>query len=173
MRQDAGMPELPAPPFVVRPAAPDDAGGCAHVHHTSWVETYSASLPADHWEHDTLERRAVRWRQRLEDGAAVTVAEVDGRVIGFAIGGPGREVGQHAPVREHEVWSLYVLAARHGTGVGQALLDAVVAPGTPAQLWVAEDNPRARRFYARNGFVPDGARHVDGEHGITSVRVVR
>ena len=30
--------------------------------------------------------------------------------------------------------------------------------GRPAYLWVLEDNLRARRFYERNGFTPDGAR---------------
>jgi hypothetical protein len=39
---------------VVRAAVPGDAAGCADVHHTSWVETYSGLLPATHWESDTL-----------------------------------------------------------------------------------------------------------------------
>ncbi|MEL7974960.1 GNAT family N-acetyltransferase [Isoptericola sp. F-RaC21] len=167
------MPETRAPSFVVRPAVPDDAAGCALVHHTSWKETYSALLPAAHWETDTLERRTAGWRRELDGGAVVAVAESGGRVVGLAIGGPGRAMSGHAPVRERELWSLYVLAARHGTGVGQSLLDAVISPGVPAQLWVAEENPRARRFYARNGFLPDGARHVDEAHGIASVRLVR
>lgn len=160
-------------PAVIRPATPDDAAGCAFVHHTSWVETYSDLLPADHWESDTLARRTARWQRRLDEGAAVTVAERGGQVVGFAIGGPGRTIGAHEPVRDRELLSLYVLAAHHGTGVGQALLDAVVAPGAPAQLWVAEDNPRARRFYARQGFRPDGAHHVDAGLGLAEVRLVR
>ncbi|WP_166851100.1 GNAT family N-acetyltransferase [Isoptericola sp. BMS4] len=160
-------------PAVIRPAAPDDAAGCAFVHHTSWVETYSRLLPADHWETDTLERRTARWQRRLDDGAAVTVAERGGQVVGFAIDGQGRRIGDHEPVRDRELLSLYVLSAHHGTGVGQALLDAVVAPGTPAQPWVAEDNPRARRFYGRNGFLPDGAGYVDDGLGLAEVRLVR
>lgn len=146
---------------------------CAYVHHTSWVETYSRLLPATYWEADTLERRTERWQGWLDGGAAVTVAEAGGQALGFAIGGTGRLVGDHPPVRDRELHSLYVLAAHHGTGIGQRLLEAVVAPGTPAQLWVAEHNPRARRFYERNGFLPDGARHVDERLGIVEVRHVR
>ena len=68
---------------------------------------------------------------------------------------------------------LYVLADHHGTGIGQLLLDAVVAPGVPAQLWVAEHNPRARRFYERNGFLPDGASFIDERLNLAEVRQVR
>ncbi len=130
-------------PFVIRAATSSDSAGCAYVHHTSWVETYSALLPAAHWESDTLARREDAWRRWLDDGAVVTVAEAHGRVVGFAIAGAGRQVGDHQPVRDRELRSLYVLGAHRGTGIGQALLDTVPAPRTPAQLWVAESNPRA------------------------------
>ncbi|MCK9794150.1 GNAT family N-acetyltransferase [Isoptericola sp. 4D.3] len=160
-------------PALIRAATPDDAAGCAFVHHTSWVETYSGLLPADHWESDTLERRTATWHRWLGGELTVTVAESGGRVVGIAFGREGRAVGGHAPVRDRELWLLYVLAAHHGTGVGQALLDAVLPPGAPAQLWVAEANPRARRFYERNGFVPDGARDVDEALGLADVRLVR
>lgn len=164
---------MPGTPVVLRPATPQDAAGCATVHHTSWVETYSGLLPAAHWESDTLERRTATWQRWLDGGADVTVAEVDGQVVGIAIGGAGRRVGDHEPVRDRELMSLYVLADHHGTGVGQVLLDAVVPQGVPAQVWVAEHNPRARRFYERNGFLPDGARFVDERLDLAEVRHVR
>ena len=162
-----------ARPFRLRPATPDDAAGCARVHRTFWVETYSALLPASHWEADTLERRKQRWRRSLENGAVVTVAEMDDEIIGFAMSGAARRIGDHAPVREQELFSLYVLAAHHGGGAGQALLEAVLPGTVPAQLWVAEENPRARRFYARNGFTPDGARFRDESLDLAEVRLVR
>jgi GNAT superfamily N-acetyltransferase len=157
----------------LRPAGPDDALGCATVHHTSWVETYSELLPASHWETDTLERRAETWRRWLDGGTAVTVAESDEQIIGFAMAHTGRRIGDHAPVRDRELYSLYVLAAHHGGGAGQALLEAALPAGTPAQLWVAEQNPRARRFYERNGFTPDGARFRDESLDLAEVRLVR
>ncbi|PRZ09346.1 ribosomal protein S18 acetylase RimI-like enzyme [Isoptericola sp. CG 20/1183] len=159
--------------FVLRAATPDDADGCAFVHHTSWVETYSGLLRADHWNSDTLAGRVATWRRWLAGDRTVTVAESGGRIVGIAFGGSGRQVGTHGPVRDRELYLLYVLAAHHGTGSGQALLDAVLPPDAPAQLWVAEHNPRARRFYERNGFVPDGARFVDEQLGLAEVRHVR
>ena len=131
------------------------------------------TAPPSHWETDTLERRTIAWRRRLDGVAAVTVAEREEQIIGFAMGGDGRQKGQHDPVRDRELYSLYMLAVHHGTGAGQALLDAVLPPGMPAYLWVAEDNPRARRFYERNGFVPDGVRYLNEHLGIAEVRCIR
>ena len=60
------------------------------------------------------------------------------------------------PPRDRELYFIYLLGAYHGTGIGQKLFGAAVGL-EPVYLWVAADNPRAHRFYARNGFRPDGA----------------
>lgn len=161
------------PPFHLRLAASGDAPGCAFVHHTAWVETYSELLPPTYWEQDTLSRRTTGWQRRLDGGTAVTVAEAGGQIIGFAMTTPARTIGAHEPVRDVELSSLYVLAAHHGRGAGQALLDAVLLPEASAQLWVLEENPRARRFYERNGFTADGARCLEEGLSLTEVRHVR
>ena len=68
---------------------------------------------------------------------------------------------------------LYVLREHHGSGAGQALLDAVLGE-EPAQLWVAEANPRAIRFYERNGFRADGATLTDpAVEDLREIRMVR
>lgn len=101
------------------------------------------------------------------------MAESGTQIIGIAITNPARALREHEPARELELSSLYVLSAHHERGVGQALLDTVLPPGTPAQLWVAERNPRARRFYGRNGFTPDGALITDDSLGLNEIRLVR
>lgn len=137
------------------------------------MQTYSELLPAECRETDTVERRAQRWRERLseERPGYLAVAVVDG-VVGFAKAGATRAKGGIPPVRPDEVWSLYVLGERDGTGVGALLLESVLAPDRPAELWVAEANPRARRFYEKHGFTPDGVRLTDGL-GIVEIRMVR
>ena len=65
--------------------------------------------------------------------------------MGFAV-----LLGHPDAPRDLELESLYVLASRHGSGAGQSLLDAVISD-RPAYLWVADNNPRARAFYTRNG----------------------
>ncbi|WP_240643924.1 GNAT family N-acetyltransferase [Antribacter gilvus] len=164
--------------FILRKAGPADADACGRVHYESWVETYTGMANDAFWERASAERSIENWRQWLDDGRDngldATIAEVDGVVVGLAFARASRENYGFAPVRDLELYTLYVLRAYHGTGIGQALLDAVVPPGTPAQLWAAEHNPRSRAFYERNGFRTDGATD-SGESfgGIAAVRMVR
>jgi GNAT superfamily N-acetyltransferase len=118
------------------------------------------------------DRFAATWARLLADSALppVVVTEVDGEVVGFAQAVPSRD---EPPVRPLELTTLYLRAAQHGSGLGQELLDAVLGDRS-ASLWVAEQNPRARRFYERNGFTPDGAREVlESWEGLVEVRLVR
>jgi GNAT superfamily N-acetyltransferase len=137
------------------------------MHHASWVEAYSDLLPPEFWDGFRPESRVALWRRLLDHRRPewrAAVALVDGEVVGVALTGAATagEGDAYPPVRERQLDILYLLAAHQGTGIAQRLLDAVLSPGEPAQLWVFEDNPRARRFYERNGFLPDGARHVFG-----------
>lgn len=98
------------------------------------------------------------------------VAVVADHVVGFAWTAPSCDKPR---VRGLELVGLYLLAAHHGAGLGQALLDSAIGD-QPASLWMAEDNPRARAFYVRNGFTPDGARKVEPAwEDLTEVRLVR
>lgn len=94
--------DMPGSPATLRRATLRDAWACASVHHTSWRETYSALLPASHREDDTLERRTASWKRWLSRGTEVTVAVVEGRIVGSAVTGSGRQVGGHEAVRARE-----------------------------------------------------------------------
>ena len=60
------------------------------------------------------------------------------------------------------MYAIYVRPEAWGTGSGWALMDAAVAwlaeRWREAILWVAEENPRARRFYERYGWVAESTR---------------
>ncbi|MCS5487995.1 GNAT family N-acetyltransferase [Curtobacterium flaccumfaciens pv. beticola] len=157
---------------TVRPAEPGDARAIAEVHVRAWQEAYAHLLPAAYLSALDVDARAARWEGLVvEPGLTVVVAERDGAVVGWASAGPGRE---EPAVRDRELEGIYVLAAHHASGAGQALLDAAVG-AEPAFLWVAEGNPRAEAFYRRNGFERDGAaKHVPiGPSGMDAVRMVR
>ena len=157
--------------LTVRPADVQDADAIAAVHVRAWQEAYAHLLPADFLAARDVDARAQRWRAIVTDPTVdVLVACVDGRVVGWASAGPGRG---DAP-RDRELEGIYVLATHHGSGAGQALLDAAVGTD-PAFLWVADGNPRAEAFYRRNGFARDGAvKHEPiGPTGIDAVRMVR
>jgi len=78
-----------------------------------------------------------------------------------------------------ELYALYVAPAWWSTGTGRALmghvLTALRADGFPrAVLWVLADNARARRFYERAGFTPDGGTNVlAGLGGVLELRYAR
>ena len=164
-------------PIVVRTPTPGDADAVGRVHYTCWRETYTG-LPDEFWAQFTLERRLELWRAlttQPRPGAVAALAEVDDEIVGLAVSLNARaEDDESAPPRHRELASLYLLRKHQGSGLGQALLDAVLDPDEPAMLWVADPNPRAQAFYRRNRFVPDGRRSTFGPApGVPELRMVR
>lgn len=153
-----------------------DAEHLASVHVQAWRETYGALLPERFYDDTARERRHRMWSDLLSSqdaGDRVRVARHDGRVVGFALRGNAVEHQGCRPVRDEQLYALYVLSQWYGHGVGQALLDHCLG-GRPAQLWVAKDNARARRFYEKNGFRCDGTEQVDQDLvGVVELRMVR
>ena len=139
----------------------------------SWQETYRG-LMSDRVLDDPrlVDAREQFWTAALVDeryrANRVAVAERDGALIGVAMAGPPEAT---EPGWNRHLYVLYVLAAHHGSGAGQGLLDAVIGSHESAALWVADANPRAQAFYKKNGFVPDGAVQVD--EGVREIRLVR
>lgn len=92
---------------------------------------------------------AIRARWQGFPGS-VLLAEEDGRPVGIAA--------------TDDCWlhGFYVVPERWGTGVAEALHDAALAPLAckEVKLWVLEDNRRARRFYEKRGWVPNGEERV-------------
>jgi len=167
----------------IRPAVIADAPGIADVHWRSHQTTYvePGRVPRTTVEAWTMRDRIQVWTTNLAIASAaypppsgfrrmaLWVAEDDGAVVGFsATSGGHRGDGP----RDLELHALYVLDEYHGTGVGQGLLDAALG-AEPAYLWVLGDNPRARAFYGRNGFVPDGTEKLDEDWDVNVVRLVR
>jgi ribosomal protein S18 acetylase RimI-like enzyme len=148
----------------IRPATPDDAEAIARVHVTTWQEAYRDTFGAalDQLSiADAAERRRA-WLEAPRAGTFTLVGELFGRVAGFANAGPGREDPSFG-----ELYAIYVLPQSWGTGLGPALMAAVVdglrAGGFgEAVLTVLADNPRARRFYEREGWTFVDER--EGEH---------
>jgi GNAT superfamily N-acetyltransferase len=156
-----------------------DAERAARMHYVAWTEAYGALLPGEFWSAAREQRLVESWVARAEApeaGSTTLIALREGDVVGFATAGAAR-VNPTAivTVRELELWSLYLLASEYGSGLADQLLDGVLPGSAPAELWVFEANGRARRFYERRGFVPDGGRHVFGAEfgGQAEIRMVR
>lgn len=157
---------------LVRPAVEADAEELARLHVEVWESAYRGLIPESILEERraSIDARIERWRTNV---AAVPGrnhvaehADAPGRLLGFVTVGPNRDDDLDHP----ELWALYADAAVWGTGVGHALLTAVLPPG-PASLWVLQGNDRAIGFYQRHGFALDGVERSD-EVG-TELRMVR
>lgn len=155
----------------LRPAVPADAEAGAAMHMACWREAYTPYADPALLEERlaTSDRFVAAWTKQLVDGPPRVLAEADGELVGFAVAGANRDPDTPAST---ELYAIYVRAAWWGTGLGQRLWDAV-RPEEPCSLWVLEDNARARGFYARNGFVPDGARELYADLGTWEIRMVK
>ncbi len=162
--------------FTVRAPEPADAREIADLHVATWRETYTHLLPDGFFDDEFVQGRQRMWQHIVaepRDDLIARVAEQEGRIIGFAVSGhPIGPLADEAP-RDRQLYMLYLSAAHHGAGAGQALLDAVLGDD-PAVLWVAKDNPRAIAFYRRNRFEFDGVEQADGAAPrIIDARMVR
>lgn len=92
---------------------------------------------------------------------AIWVAEIGGRMVGYAQAGACKL--PHPDVRDGagELHQLYILDEAQGTGIGKHLLSTALAyladtrPG-PVWLGVWSGNVRAQHFYAVHGFARAG-----------------
>jgi GNAT superfamily N-acetyltransferase len=138
-------------PLVIRRAGPADAAAIARVYVDSWRQAYQGQLPAsylDKLDYAAFERH---WRQTFAARGWAFVAAESDEVVGIASGGRARRQN----LASGEIYVLYVLAERHGQGIGRGLFDAchfeLAKRGHVGTLiWVLASNP-ARSFYEHLG----------------------
>jgi RimJ/RimL family protein N-acetyltransferase len=149
----------------VRRARAEDAAAIAEVHAATWRAAYEHVFGAERLAARTAD--VALWEGVLARGRSDVHVADDGSVVGFASAGESRD-----PDAVAELYAIYVLPSAWGTGAGTSLmraaLDAMRArfSGEEAVLWVLEDNPRARRFYEREGWALDGARKEEEWLGV-------
>lgn len=145
---------------------------------SAWRAAYVGIMPdqylADLNEADSAEAwaGAIQRNPTPEEGRRLVV-ELNGELVGLSLVWPARG-DDEAGLGE----LILINLAPHawGKGAGTALLDADVEAlrdlgFDEAILWVAEDNARARRFYEREGWLPDGASKTDTIGGASIVEL--
>ncbi|MET0819766.1 MAG: N-acetyltransferase family protein [Aeromicrobium sp.] len=149
---------------VVRDAVVSDAADLLAIHNEA-VRTTTAIWDED--EVDLADRTA--WLDaRLAAGLPVLVAEVGGRVVGYASYGPWRPRSGYRHTVEN---ALYVLASHHGRGLASLLMDALVArarrDGPHRMVAMIESGNtvsidlHVRRGFRRVGHLPEVGRKFD------------
>lgn len=144
----------------IRKARAADLHGIAEVLVATWRSTFADMLPGAFLDAMTVEEQMQRHRRRMlapEASYFVAAHRQDGRIVGIAGSGPSR-----VPRMPYgaELYSLYVLDAFQGFGIGKGLVraaafEAVQRDHRSMLVWVLADNPN-RRFYSRLGAVPVG-----------------
>jgi GNAT superfamily N-acetyltransferase len=150
----------------VRAATVDDAAAIADVHVAAWRAAYRGILLDETLDALDVDARAARWRDILRNPGTIVAVRQD-RVVGFGSFGPARADEDRGC---GEIYGLYVHPDAWGSSAGQALIDEMeaelrAAGHEEAMLWVLAENPRARRFYERNGWHDDDGRDVFDRDG--------
>ncbi len=145
--------------LLIRPAEMSDLAAVLNVGRRTWPATYGP-VAGDEY----VEMGLAKWW--TEDATTpsiragrVTVAELDGEVVGIAA------AGMHE--KHLTLWKLYVLPEHQGKAIGSALLQAVEdrarADNHPdIRLSYLDGSTGAERFYRSKGFVETG-RESSGE----------
>jgi GNAT superfamily N-acetyltransferase len=148
---------MPTPDLLIRRGVVDDAAEASKMHADTWRTSYRGLVPDalldglrdDRWENG--------WRRAFESmdpTRVVHVAEIGGRIAGFAGGGRARPGAP--PGYVGEVYALYVRPAHQREGIGRRLLHeaarSLVDRGlVPIVIWTLFNNPASRAFYEAAG----------------------
>ncbi len=147
--------------IAYRDAVAGDAEALAAVFRGCFIDTFGHLYDPADLDSFLSEHTGEHWGSQLRDpGFGVRLAEDEERIVGFAKIGPLKlpvePVGKPVELRQ-----LYVLQPWQGHGVAAALMDWVVEEARrrgadELYLSVFTENHRAKRFYARYGFVEVG-----------------
>ncbi len=127
------------------------------MHAATWRTSYRGLVPDALLDQLDATRWENGWRRGFESmdpTRVVHVAEIEGRIVGFAGGGRARTGAP--PGHVGEVYALYVHPQHQGQGIGRLLLKAaaegLVERGlVPIVIWTLFNNPRSRAFYEAHG----------------------
>ncbi|HEX4487377.1 MAG TPA: GNAT family N-acetyltransferase [Terriglobales bacterium] len=138
--------------ILIRPAVAQDAEAISHGHVESWRTTYAGIVPVEYLAALNETERVPLWRDWLAKDILTFVAELDGRVVGFASGGANRESAQ---TYDAELYAIYLLQSAQRQGTGTALIKQLAASllsrdFKSMMVWVLEKNP-STNFYAKSG----------------------
>jgi ribosomal protein S18 acetylase RimI-like enzyme len=174
-------------PIEIRPATAADEPIITQIRRETWFAAYAQIIDPEIIERMTAPRGDASAGPGPDRTSLVAVASPGadaagpGVIVGYASFGPERTVASLAAVgsgtspgafsqaglagETGELYAVYVSPARWSTGAGRALTDAVldglrVAGYRRVVLWTLIENARARRFYDKAGFAPDGATNI-------------
>ncbi|ATY34660.1 GNAT family N-acetyltransferase [Sphingomonas psychrotolerans] len=148
----------------IREAKAGDSECLALIGAATFLETFAGVLDGSAIvAHCSKEHSAAAYHRYLAAGAEAWLAEADegGAPIGFALLATADLPGGD-PAVDLELKRIYSLSRFHGTGLGSALMEVVIAAAAGRAerllLGVYAGNSRALAFYHKHGFEQIGER---------------
>jgi RimJ/RimL family protein N-acetyltransferase len=155
--------------YLIRRATEHDASRIAEIHVETWRAAYRGLIPDDFLAGMDVQRRALTWKSIIGAPDEVVLVALRGeRIVGFCSFLRSRDSA--APPEIGEVAAFYAAPSEWGRGAGRSMMAATLdhAAGhgyVAVTLWVLSSNERAKRFYSKAGFMPDGAEQDDERLG--------
>lgn len=166
--------------FEIAPMDPDEVASVAKAHIVMQAATYAPYAHGDFTAqlYDGLESRIP---YILQADRVMVAKNRWGNIVAVGMAGEGPEEWEEAhdpsfvwPAVTRYLKTLFTMPGTHGSGLGTAMLEAVLPEGEAAYLWTMTENPRAIRFYEKHGFAPDGyGRIAVGFGNMQMIRMVR
>jgi GNAT superfamily N-acetyltransferase len=164
----------------IRLAATGDRQEIAAVRAASWKAAYSQIVPESYLHGLSAPEGIAEWISRVNwTESHHFVAELDGRIIGWASCGPSREPGGAlASCLMGELYAIYLLPAFWCRGFGTRLLgESEIALASDQfdsiEAWAFAQNATARDFYLKRGYTLDPTRSLDLTIGNSTLAVAR
>jgi ribosomal protein S18 acetylase RimI-like enzyme len=145
--------------LIIRRATTKDVDLLARIAHKIFLDTFGAQNTqedidihvAKTYGHD------IQMRELTDPSLTYLIADVDGEAAGFAMIGEPRSESCFAHEAPIELFRFYVDKAWHGKGIALPMMkaceeEARARGGKTICLSVWLENPRAIRFYEKNGF---------------------
>jgi GNAT superfamily N-acetyltransferase len=162
--------------YRTRRIGPEDAALLRQIRLAALADSPQAF--ASTHEHEAS-RPFEEWERRTNDAAVgldqtIVLADMEGEAVGI-VGGfrPDPESG------DRQLYGLWVAPSARGTGLGERLVEAIVAWATEVGarrliLWVTEINEPAVELYGRMGFARTGVRQtLPWDERLTEIEMVR
>jgi ribosomal protein S18 acetylase RimI-like enzyme len=147
-------------PITLRQATPADVNQLQYISRQTFIETFAASNSEENLHAYLAEGFAAEklTAELQAPHSAFYFAEQAGRVVGYLKVNTGPAQTEQLAANALEIERIYVLQEFHGQRVGQLLYEQALHVAQQARrdyLWLGvwEENPRAIRFYEKNGFV--------------------
>lgn len=159
----------------------EDVRGLVESHGRAWREAYEGIVPDDVLAGTTVaptDEELDEWDDHYRDREGVLVADVDGRVRGYAVFRWGEDTKAFVGPDEAGLKEIYVHPEYWGEGIGTALLEAgldlLPEDATALRLETLAENDRGRAFYESRGFERTGTVATElGDRSLDSVVYTR